>query len=222
MKSTAELLSLLGVLVGTLRPALGWKTVPFLVRWAAHLPGFRRRYLGTNPDPAVEECKETFLPLAAIHHELVPALGEQRAAEISQVVALGVATSMQRRWYLPPVSERSWDRFHREHERQMQKGLLRHNEHAASSTRSGEKVEFHVTRCRFHEAFRELGTPALTEAFCRSDEIVFNEYLPSMRFHRGGGGANTIARGAPTCRFVFDRAALEAEVEATPPPGQSS
>jgi hypothetical protein len=222
MKSTAELLSLLEVLIRTLRPALGWKTVPFLVRWAAHLPRLRRRYLGTNADPAIEECKETFLPLAAIHHELAAALGEERAAEISQTVALGVAASIQRRWYLPAISERSWDQFHREHERQMRQGLVRHNEHAASSTLSGEKVEFQITRCRFHEAFRELGTPALTEAFCRSDEIVFNEYLPSMRFHRGGGGANTIARGAPACKFVFERAALETGVEATRPPEQSS
>lgn len=220
MKSTPELLSLLRVLIRTLRPVLGWNTVPVLVRWATHLPGLRRRYLGTNPDPATEECKETFLPLAAIHHELAAALGERRAAEISQAVALGVATSVQRRAYLPPISERSWDQFHREHGRQMKKGLMRHNEHAASSSRSGEKVELQITRCRFYEALRELGTPALTEAFCRSDEIVFNEYLPSMRFHRGGGGANTIARGAPACRFVFERATLEAGVEAKDLPEQ--
>ena len=46
----------------------------------------------------------------------------------------------------------------------------------------------------------------LSPFFCRSDEIVFNEYLPQMRFHRDDGAANTIARGAKTCGFVFERA----------------
>lgn len=50
-----------------------------------------------------------------------------------------------------------------------------------------------------------MGAPALTEAFCRSDEVVYNEYSPDVVFHRGSEAPNTIARGASRCQFVFDR-----------------
>jgi len=71
---------------------------------------------------------------------------------------------------------------------------------------SVKTVKTHITRCVFHETFRDMGIPWLTEAFCRSDEIVFNEYSPSMKFHRGTEETkNTIARGGSRCVFVFER-----------------
>ena len=56
-------------------------------------------------------------------------------------------------------------------------------------------------------SLRDMGDGALTLAFCRSDETVFNEYAPIMRFHRGSSPVNTIARGAPRCAFIYERTA---------------
>ena len=87
----------------------------------------------------------------------------------------------------------------------MAAGFIRHNDNSRIRTDAGA-YRFGIVRCRFHEAFRDMGAPGLTEAFCRSDEVVFNEVLPTqMRFHRGADARNTIARGGDTCVFVFER-----------------
>jgi hypothetical protein len=87
----------------------------------------------------------------------------------------------------------------------MRSGLLRRNEHTVPVV-TPERVEFRITRCCLYEAMCAMGVGPLTQAFCRSDEVVFNEYLPAMRFHRDDAESNTIARGATDCGFVFERA----------------
>jgi len=90
------------------------------------------------------------------------------------------------------------------HETQMREGFISTNENDGIH-RSGERVTLDIVRCRFHECFRDMGSPAITLAFCRSDETVFNEYSPMMRFHRGPAPVNTIARGAARCTFIYER-----------------
>ncbi len=85
----------------------------------------------------------------------------------------------------------------------MEEGFIRNNEN--DGIQRGDRVySLHITRCRFFETFRDMGSAGLTEAFCRSDEIVFNEYSPQMRFHRGHEQPNTIARGSKRCTFIFE------------------
>lgn len=86
----------------------------------------------------------------------------------------------------------------------MEEGFIATNE-SAMAERTRDTVALYITRCRFLECFRDMGNAALTEAFCSSDETVFNEYSPSMRFHRGTHAPDTIARGAARCTFIFER-----------------
>jgi hypothetical protein len=86
----------------------------------------------------------------------------------------------------------------------MEAGFISANENDGIR-RSDHAVALNITRCRFHECFRDMGNAAITLAFCRSDETVFNEYSPIMRFHRGPSPVNTIARGAARCTFVYER-----------------
>ena len=155
MSASLSPLVVLALIARHLRPVLGWRTAPFLAAWAVRLPSYRSRFLLRDDDPALSECKRAFLPLAALHHELAHRIGQERALLVSHAVDLDVATRLQRRWYLVPRAERTWEAFHREHDRQMQYGL--------------------------------------------------NEYLPEMRFHRDERPANTIARGATACGFIFER-----------------
>ncbi len=73
----------------------------------------------------------------------------------------------------------------------------------ADVTVAPNRYDYRVTRCRFHEAFMAMGVPELTRAFCESDEVVFNDYSPGLRFDRAGRG--TIARGAQDCTFRFEQ-----------------
>ena len=199
-------LEIVGLIVHHVRPVLGWRTGLFLAKWIVRLPHYRKRFVRPDDDGDLVEIKRSLFPLAALHHELARELGEEaRALVLSHALALDVAVRLQRRWYLTSPKERGWDAFHREHEREMRSGILRRNEHTLPVV-TPDRVEFRVTRCRLYEAMCAMAIGPLTQAFCESDEIVFNECVPAMRFHRDDAEANTIARGARDCAFVFERA----------------
>lgn len=204
--SQASSLEVVALVVHHVRPVLGWRTSLFVGRWIVRLPRYRKRFVRPDEDRDLLEITRSLFPLAALHHELARQLGDEaRALVVSQALALDVAVRLQRRWYLTDPKQRGWDAFHREHERQMRSGLLRRNEHTLPVVEP-DRVEFRITRCCLYEAMCAMGVGPLTQAFCRSDEVVFNEYLPPMRFHRDDAAANTIARGAKDCGFVFERA----------------
>ena len=132
-------------------------------------------------------------------------IGEAKALAITQAFLYRLACAVQRQAYFPPPGEpRTWDHFHREHEAQIKEDFISHNENDGV-VHTDATVTMDITRCRFHECFRDMGNAAITEAFCRSDETVFNEYSPLMRFHRGGQVPDTIARGASRCTFIYER-----------------
>lgn len=184
---------------------MGWRRLPFMVRLLLRLPGYRRRFFHPTDDEGLRVFKRKFLLAGALHHELVGRTGHEMAVTAAYNMLTEIANAVQHSWYIPPHGAgRSWDRFHREHHHQMEHGLIRFNKHSDIVTAPGSE-RFFITRCRFYEAFRDMGVPGLTEVFCRSDETVFNEYSPDLRFHRGDDPVNTIARGAPRCAFIFEK-----------------
>ena len=151
------------------------------------------------------EVKRTFLLVGVLYHLLCRWTDEPYASRVASAFLFDLADAVQRSAYFPSgAQERSWDRFHDLHGAQIADGFIRFNENDGV-VRTPHVVSMHITRCRFFEAFRDMGNASLVEAFCRSDEAVFNDYLPEMRFHRGDAVANTIARGAKRCTFIFEK-----------------
>lgn len=188
-----------------LAPVLGSGRWLFIARLLTSAGRYKRLFAKPTDDAALTKVKATFLLVGALYNELVPRVGAERALSTTQAFLFDLASEVQRTAYFGPnPSERGWDRLHDEHELQMNEGFISANEHDAIQ-RSADRVSLHITRCRFHECFRDMGNAAITEAFCRSDEAVFNDYSATIRFHRGGMTPDTIARGAKTCTFVFDR-----------------
>ncbi|WP_410514935.1 L-2-amino-thiazoline-4-carboxylic acid hydrolase [Paenibacillus sp. BR2-3] len=186
-----------------LLPVLGARRYFFIAGLVIAAPGYRRRFRSSADDNGLKEFKKTFLLVGALYHELVKIVGEEVAIRTTTHFLTDVANAVQRNWYIPPTnSPRSFEAFHDEHEHQMQHGLIRHNVHDEIIA-DNNQYQFHITRCLFHEAFSDMGFPWLTEVFCHSDEVVFNEYSPDMSFHRGDDKENTIARGAKQCTFIF-------------------
>jgi hypothetical protein len=188
-----------------LKPLLGWRRFPFVLGLLFGAPAYGRRFARHGDDAGLKEVKRTFLLVGALYDRLKGRFGEARALAVGKAFLFDLANAVQRQAYLPsPPHPRDWDWFHQEHEAQMREGFIRNNENDGVFHIERE-VKLDIVRCRFFEAFRDMGNAALTEAFCRSDEVVFNEYSPAMRFHRGEKKPDTIARGAKRCRFVYER-----------------
>ncbi len=194
-----------GLLNRHLAPALGLRRFPFMLRLFALAHRYRNRFARPTDDAGMQEVKRTFLLVGVLYNELCLSVGESRAFATTHAFLFDLACAVQRQAYLPPLPHsRSWKWFHEEHAAQFKEGFIRNNENDAIVSTERE-VRMHIVRCRFHETFRDMGNAGLTEAFCRSDEIVFNEYSAGMRFHRGADMPNTIARGASRCVFVYER-----------------
>jgi len=188
-----------------LKPVLGARRFPFMARLLLLAPWYARRFARKGDDASLRDVKKRFLLVGALYQELVRRVGAARAAAVTRDFLYALGCAVQRQAYFPSAGQaRTWEGFHREHDAQMEEGFIATNQ-SAVVVRSRDTVALQVTRCRFHECFRDMGDASLTEAFCRSDETVFNEYSPSMRFHRGGQALDTIARGAARCTFIFER-----------------
>lgn len=188
-----------------LKPVLGCRRVPFVLSMLMHTPRYRKAFARPDDDVGLCEVKRTFLLVGVLYNRLRERVGEEVAFRVTHAFIYKLGNAVQRQAYLPlPSTSRPWEWFHQEHEAQIAEGFIRNNENDGI-VHSDNQVSLHITRCRFFEAFRDMGHAGLAEAFCRSDETVFNEILPEMRFHRGTELPDTIARGARRCTFIYDR-----------------
>ncbi|HVL77330.1 MAG TPA: L-2-amino-thiazoline-4-carboxylic acid hydrolase [Noviherbaspirillum sp.] len=196
-----------------LKPVLGRARFAFVVRMLMRAPAYRREFMHATDDPGLKEVKQTFLLVGVLYNELLARVGQDLAFRTARTFLYELANAVQRQAYIPPRgTPRRWEWFHSEHEAQIVEGFIRNNENDGIRY-SSSQVSLHITRCRFFEAFRDMGNAGLTEGFCRSDETVFNEFSPEMRFHRGEDVPNTIARGAARCTFIYDRITPSQAVE---------
>lgn len=201
----AVLLLVPALLERHLRPLLGVRRFFFMYRLLWRAKKYQRQFHRPSDDSLMDEVKGRFLLLGVLYNELFARFGQDAALRTTQVVAYDLACTVQRNAYFPPrAADRTWDYFHAQHEEQMKEGFIRANENDGVH-RSAGRVELHIVRCRFAECFRDMGDVRITQAFCRSDETVFNEYSPLMRFTRGGANPDTIARGAQRCMFVYEQ-----------------
>lgn len=168
-------------------------------------PLYRKRFARARDDLPLQEVKKTFLLVGVLYNEFAKRIGEASALAITQAFLYQLGCAVQRVAYFPPPGEqRTWGQFHRVHEAQMEEGFISTNQNDVVF-HTDETVTFHITRCRVHECFLDMGNASITEAFCRSDETVFTEYLPLMRFHRGRQVPDTIVGGASRCIFNYER-----------------
>jgi hypothetical protein len=167
---------------------------------------YRKQFARPEDDIQLRRVKDTFLLVGVLYNELAKVEGAEQALARTQAFLHDLGCEVQRKAYFPPGGQaRTWNFFHDAHEAQMEEGFISTNENGGIR-RTDTSVGFEITRCRFHECFRDMGNAAITLAFCRSVETVFNEYSPAlMRFHRGSSPINTIARGAPRCAFLYER-----------------
>jgi hypothetical protein len=181
---------------------LGARRYLLMARAAARYPGIVRRASAQRPDAGVRAYVRALAPFVTLAHELTRLLGDERgtalALRATESAAVALQRSLYRRMRAPSLSTLT-----EVHARNRTVGLYRYIEYAGI-TRTAGAYDFRVTRCRFHEAFTLMGTPWLTQAFCRSDEVVFNQLATTIRFRRLPVLPDTIGRGGDSCSFHFD------------------
>jgi hypothetical protein len=187
-----------------LHQKLGWRALPFLVGTFAGLGSYRREILSPTDDEGLAAAKKRLALLGLIYRRLIPRLGESTARDTVCELAAELAASVQRAMYMPGGRQTTWERFHEKHEREMSAGLYRFNRYTPAK-QDERTYRFEIERCVFLDAFRAMGIEEATEGFCRSDEVVYNQCVEDMSFHRGTLQPNTLARGANRCAFLFER-----------------
>jgi hypothetical protein len=71
-------------------------------------------------------------------------------------------------------------------------------------TRSADKLEFNVTRCKYAEFYQDLGLPELGALFhCSRDFAMVEGFNPGLALER----TQTLMQGASHCDFRFRRKA---------------
>ncbi len=197
-------MTVMRILWKQLHQELGWRALPFLGGTFTRLRSYRREILSQADDEGLVAAKKRLAVLGLIYRRLIPRLGETAAHDTVYELASEVATSVKRGMYMPGGRQTTWERFHEKHEREIRTGLYRFNRYTPAE-QDDRTYRFEIERCVFLEAFRGMGIEEATEGFCRSDEVVYNQCVEDMSFHRGTMQPNTLARGANRCAFFFER-----------------
>jgi hypothetical protein len=71
-----------------------------------------------------------------------------------------------------------------------------------------DRIRFDMTRCYYFDTLRGLGSPELTAAFCRIDDLIYEGVSPAFAWRR----TKTIARGDDRCDFCFERTTRPREI----------
>ena len=68
--------------------------------------------------------------------------------------------------------------------------------------RSDTRLAFNMTRCFYLDTLKALGAPELTASFCKTDDVMAEQFPSTVRFVR----PHTLGRGDALCDFQYCRA----------------
>ncbi|MEC1742824.1 L-2-amino-thiazoline-4-carboxylic acid hydrolase [Schinkia azotoformans] len=205
IKTSNSKISAVKLLSKLLKPILGFKTPLVILSIFFKIPYYNKKYFSNVNEKRIKGTSKTFLPIISAFYELAKLIGDQKAREVVTQFLFAHSLNVQRDWYLrTKIPNRSWEEFHTNHEYAMNYGIIKNNVHD-KIIRDQNTYKFNMVKCSFHEVFSLAEIGWLTEPMCKSDEIVFNEYSNEMKFHRGGGTADTLGRGGDRCVFIFER-----------------
>jgi len=179
----------------------GYITHPlfFLLTTILTLPQFKHRI----PQEFPKEFVRTAALQTWLYIRLKKKTGKEKAYEIVRALIIPIGLSVQQSNFRTVEAPRTFENLLRYQQRTNREGPTRWNELEVIE-QSGERYEFRVKNCLFHDFFTRMGVPELTALMCAVDNAIFNTYLPEeITFHRHGVG-NRIADGALECRFVCE------------------
>ena len=67
--------------------------------------------------------------------------------------------------------------------------------------KSGNAVAFNMKSCFYQDVLERYGVPELTELYCKSDDLIYEDLSPKVRWAR----TRTLGRGDDCCDFRFER-----------------
>ena len=188
------LLMAYGILRGYLKSPLLFLFVTLLT-----LPYFKKRIPKDLPGDFVK----TVALQAWLYIRLKDRVGREKAYEIMRAVILPIALAVQQGNFRSVEAGRTFENLIHYQQRTNREGPTRWNRMEIDE-QSEKRYAFRVKNCLFYEFFSSIGAPELAKFMCATDNAIFGSYLPEeVTFHRNGL-SNTIADGAPECRFVIE------------------
>lgn len=158
-----------------------------------------------SPEPALySHVYSMILPLAAVYLTLLETRPQDEAKAVSfdllhRLIAEPGKRKIQRMMKIPGLY------------RLLMRFFPRLRERSFAGSPEGFSIEvknqtttdylFHINRCPYLALCTKLGIPELTEAFCITDEICYENMHKHLHFERKG----TLAKGNEACDFHFWR-----------------
>jgi len=140
---------------------------------------------------------------ALLYRRLRDKLGRDVAFEVFRAIMTTTGFAIQYGNFRGVEAPRTFANLVRFQQRTNREGPTRWNRMEVVEE-TEQRYEFKVHNCTFRDFFEAIGTPELTPIICAVDNAIFNTYLADqVRFHRGGP-RETLATGAPVCRFILE------------------
>jgi L-2-amino-thiazoline-4-carboxylic acid hydrolase len=171
----------------------------FMLETLLTLSRFKRRL----PFDVSKDFAETVALEAWMYIRLKERYGQERAFALMRAVIIPVAMVWYGAGFRLVEAPRTYDNIIRFHELVHEK-MLTEDGNLKIDERSDSRYTYRNFFCPWHDLFRKLGIPELTEPYCAIDNGLYNTYLPGeIVFHRGGVN-RTIASGAPFCQYIYE------------------
>lgn len=171
----------------------------FVLRTLLTLGRFKRRL----PADVSKQFAETVALEAWMYLRLKERLGRDRAFALMRAVIVPVAMVWYGAGFRLVEAPRTYENIIRFHELVHEK-MLTEDGNLKIDERSDSRYRYRNFFCPWHDLFKKLRIPELTEAYCAIDNGLYNTYLPGeIVFHRGGV-IRTIASGAPHCQYIYE------------------
>ena len=171
----------------------------FVLQTLLTLGRFKRRL----PPDVPKEFSDTVALEAWMYLRLKETLGQDKAFALMRAVIVPVAMVWYGAGFRVVEAPRTYDNIIRFHELVHEK-MLTADGNLKIDERNDSRYMYRNFFCPWHDLFKKLGIPELTEPYCTIDNGLYNTYLPGeIVFHRGGVN-RTIASGAPHCRYIYE------------------
>jgi len=194
------------IINSVLSKEIGWLWPIFFIKCLIKKKSIFKKTHWTNLKEAEAKFVKRISIISAIFLNLKEKVNKEKAFEITKSILVPMGCHEQKKHLqsLKLSNEKPMEKLMAFHNLMDKKGAPQFN--TREYLKQDENIcHFIITRCVFHDFFREAGTPELTKLFCEVDKEFFPNAFFEFKFHRGNSWKNTIGYEQNHCEFIFEK-----------------